>query len=174
MGGKASPTKDKSKWKRDLGVRGFGTFLGQGSVRVSLGECNVSTLKTVTRKLFYSLLVNAVVGAVNARFRVPFLAVTITAIGSARCAMNSLTSTVDNPTVTMTVNCTLRYPPLMLFSLVAIKFTSGTLNKTNNPLTMLFITVITTRVNGTISGRAGVSVLMAPLMAVNINMNLST
>lgn len=157
-----------------LSVRGFGTFLEHGSVRVSVGHCKVSTLNTVTRNLFYSLLVNAVVGALKARFRVSFLAATITAMGSARCAMNSLTSTVDNPTVTITVNCTLRYPPLILFSLVAINFTSGTLNNTNKPLTMLFMTVFTSRVKGTVSGRAGVSVLIAPLIAVNMNITLST
>lgn len=88
-------------------------------------------------------------------------------------AMNNCTGKTAKTTVTVSVKMTLRYPPLMLFSLTTIKVTTGRLKNTKKPLTILIIAVFTTRFKGLISGRAGVSVVIAPFIAVYIKILLS-
>ena len=123
--------------------------------------------------LFCSLLIGTIINTIGTQFNIGFLTATVASIGGTDYTVGGLAMAMSGPAMAVAIGYALKCPPLVLFSLVTVGFSSNALGGAGGPLAVLFVAIITAEIGKLISKETKIDILVTPLVTVGVGIGLS-
>jgi len=158
-------------------MEGFKAFLKRKDIEISLKRYGIDALGAMAQGLFCSLLIGTIIGTFAKQFGIGILcqnAVTIsTAAGDTTYNIGSLAQTMSGPAMAVAIGRALNCPPLVLFSLITVGFSSNMLGGAGGPLAVLFVAIVTAEAGKAVSKETKIDILVTPLVTILVGTALS-
>ena len=156
--------KNMDSWK---------AFCKRKNIEISLKRYGIDALGAMAQGLFCSLLIGTIINTIGALFSIPFLTQPVATISGTQYTVGSLAMAMSGPAMAAAIGRALQCPPLVLFSLITVGFSSNALGGAGGPLAVLFVAIITSEVGKMVSGETKVDILVTPLVTVGVGVFLS-
>lgn len=151
----------------------FKDFLKKKDIEISVQRYLIDALGAMAQGLFCSLLIGTIIDTIAIQFNISFLNQTVATIGESAYTIGSLAKAMCGPAMAVAIGYALHCPPLVLFSLVTVGFSSNALGKAGGPLAVLFIAIIASEVGKAISKETKLDILVTPLVTIGVGTGLS-
>ena len=151
----------------------FKAFLKRKDIEISVQRYLIDALGAMAQGLFCSLLIGTIINTFGTQFHVGFLTSPVATIGGTEYTVGGLATAMSGPAMAVAIGYALHCPPLVLFSLVAVGFSSNALGGAGGPLAVLFIAIITSEVGKMVSRETKVDILVTPLVTIGVGVGLS-
>lgn len=140
----------------------FSPFLKRKDIVFSAKRYGVDALGAMAQGLFCSLLIGTILNTIGTQLNIPFL----NTIGGFASAMAGAAMAVA-------IGYALKTPPLVLFSLVAVGYSSNQLGGAGGPLAVLIIAIIAAEIGKMVSKETKIDILVTPLVTIFVGVALS-
>ena len=152
-------------------------FLAKKDVVISVKRYGIDALGAMAQGLFCSLLIGTIINTIGTQFDIDFLTMQVVTIkikdavvgytvGGLACAMSG-------PAMAVAIGYALKCPPLVLFSLITVGFSSNALGGAGGPLAVLFVAIIAAEVGKIVSKETKIDILVTPLVTIAVGVALS-
>ena len=98
---------------------------------------------------------------------------TVLEVNGVAYTAGGLASLMSGPAMAVAIGYALKCPPLVLFSLVAVGFSSNALGGAGGPLAVLFVAIIAAEFGKAVSKETKIDILVTPIVTIGIGMLLS-
>jgi len=140
----------------------FKEFLKKKDIEISLKRYGIDALSAMAQGLFASLLIGTIINTIGTQFNIEILKeVGIFAQGASGAAM------------AVAIGYTLKCPPLVLFSLVAVGNAANSFGGAGGALAVLFIAIIAAEFGKAVSKTTKLDIIVTPLVTITIGVILS-
>lgn len=140
----------------------FKEFLKRKDIEISAKRYGIDALSAMAQGLFASLLIGTIISTIGNQFGIDFL----TEIGD-------FASGVKGCAMAIAIGYALKSPPLVLFSLAAVGYSSDKLGGAGGPLAVLIIAIISAELGKAISKETKLDILVTPLVTIFSGCGLS-
>lgn len=137
-------------------------FLKRKDIEISARRYGVDALGAMAQGLFCSLLIGTILNTIGTQLGLPLLS-----------TIGGYASKMSGPAMAIAIGFALKCPPLVLFSLVAVGFSSNELGRAGGPLAVLIIAVIAAEVGKVVSKETKIDILVTPLVTIFTGVALS-
>lgn len=151
----------------------FKAFLKRKDIVISGKRYGIDALGAMAQGLFCSLLIGTIINTLGTQLHIGFLTAEIAEIAGTKYTAGGLASAMSGPAMAVAIGYALHCPPLVLFSLVTVGFSSNALGGAGGPLAVLFVGIITSEVGKAISKETKVDILVTPLVTIGVGVALS-
>lgn len=151
----------------------FKSFLKRKDVEISLKRYGIDALGAMAQGLFCSLLIGTIINTIGTTFSIPFLTIPVATISGTEYTVGGLAIAMSGPAMAVAIGYALKCPPMVLFSLVAVGFSSNALGGAGGPLAVLFVAIIAAEIGKLVSGETKVDILVTPLVTIAVGIGLS-
>ena len=148
-------------------------FLKRKNIEISLKRYGIDALGAMAQGLFCSLLIGTILNTLGTQFHIPFLTATVLEVNGVAYTAGGLASLMSGPAMAVAIGYALKCPPLVLFSLVAVGFSSNALGGAGGPLAVLFVAIIASEFGKAVSKETKIDILVTPIVTIGIGMLLS-
>lgn len=148
-------------------------FLKRKDIIISIRRYGIDASAAMAQGLFCSLLIGTIINTFGMQFNISFLTKSVVVINNIGYSIGSLASLMSGPAMAVAIGYALHCPPLVLFSLITVGFSSNTLGKAGGPLAVLFIAIIAAEIGKAISKETKVDILVTPLVTIGFGVALS-
>lgn len=148
-------------------------FLKRKDIEISLKRYGIDALSAMAQGLFCSLLIGTIINTIGTQFHVPFLTMPVATVNDIPYTVGGLATAMSGPAMAVAIGYALHCPPLVLFSLITVGFSSNALGGAGGPLAVLFIAIITSEIGKAISKETKIDILVTPLVTIGIGVVLS-
>lgn len=145
-------------------------FLKRKDIVISGRRYGIDALGAMAQGLFCSLLIGTIINTIGTQFHIGFLTETI---GSTDYTVGGLASAMSGPAMAVAIGYALKCPPLVLFSLVTVGFSSNILGGAGGPLAVLIVGIIASEVGKAVSKETKIDILVTPLVTIAVGVALS-
>lgn len=151
----------------------FKEFLKRKDIEISLKRYGIDALGAMAQGLFCSLLIGTIINTIGTTFSIPFLTIPVATISGTEYTVGGLAIAMSGPAMAVAIGYALKCPPMVLFSLVAVGFSSNALGGAGGPLAVLFVAIISSEIGKMVSGETKVDILVTPLVTIAVGIGLS-
>ena len=148
-------------------------FLLRKDVEISLRRYGIDAMGAMAQGLFCSLLIGTILDAVGTQLQISFLLQPLVVIRGTTYTVGGLAAAMSGPAMAVAIGYALRCPPLVLFSLVTVGFSSNALGGAGGPLAVLFVAIIAAEAGKMISRETRIDLLVTPLVTIGVGLALS-
>lgn len=148
-------------------------FLKKKDIEISLKRYGIDALGAMAQGLFCSLLIGTIINTIGTQFNIGFLTATVASVGGTDYTVGGLAMAMSGPAMAVAIGYALKCPPLVLFSLVTVGFSSNALGGAGGPLAVLFVAIITAEIGKLVSKETKIDILVTPLVTVGVGIGLS-
>ncbi len=148
-------------------------FLRRKDVQPSLRRYGIDAMATMAQGLFCSLLIGTILDTLGAQLGLAFLTLDVVSLRGQTYTVGGLAAAMSGPAMAVAIGCALGCPPLVLFSLVTVGFSSNALGGAGGPLAVLFVAIVAAEVGKLVSKETKVDILVTPLVTIGTGMFLS-
>ena len=148
-------------------------FLKKKDIEISLKRYGIDALGAMAQGLFCSLLIGTIINTIGTQFNIGFLTTTVANIGGIEYTVGGLAMAMSGPAMAVAIGYALKCPPLVLFSLVTVGFSSNALGGAGGPLAVLFVVIITAEIGKIVSKETKIDILVTPLVTIGVGIGLS-
>ncbi|MBR6229701.1 MAG: PTS sugar transporter subunit IIC [Eubacterium sp.] len=148
-------------------------FLKKKDIEISLKRYGIDALGAMAQGLFCSLLIGTIINTIGTLFNIGFLTATVASVGGTDYTVGGLAMAMSGPAMAVAIGYALKCPPLVLFSLVTVGFSSNALGGAGGPLAVLFVAIITAEIGKLVSKETKIDILVTPLVTVGVGIGLS-
>ncbi len=141
----------------------FKAFLERKDIVISAKRYGIDALGAMAQGLFCSLLIGTIINTIGQQFGIPYLET----IGGYATAMSG-------PAMAVAIGFALNCPPLVLFSLVAVGYSSNALGGAGGPLAVLIIAIMAAEFGKAVSKETNIDILVTPAVTIFVGVALST
>ncbi len=141
----------------------FQAFLTRKDIVISAKRYGIDALSAMAQGLFCSLLIGTIINTIGQQFGIPYLET----IGGYATAMSG-------PAMAVAIGFALNCPPLVLFSLVAVGYSSNALGGAGGPLAVLIIAIVVAEFGKAVSKETSIDILVTPAVTIFVGVVLST
>lgn len=151
----------------------FKSFLKRKDIEISLRRYGIGALGAMAQGLFCSLLIGTIINTIGTQFHIGFLTTTVATIAGKDYTVGGLASAMSGPAMAVAIGYALNAPPLVLFSLITVGFSSNALGGAGGPLAVLFVAIIAAEVGKAVSKETRIDILVTPLVTIAVGIALS-
>ena len=148
-------------------------FLKRKNIEISVQRYLIDALGAMAQGLFCSLLIGTIIDTIAVQFHIAFLNQTVAMVGETTYTIGSLAKAMCGPAMAVAIGYALKCPPLVLFSLVTVGFSSNALGGAGGPLAVLFVAIIASEVGKAVSKETKLDILVTPLVTMGAGIGLS-
>ena len=148
-------------------------FMKRKDIVISAKRYGIDALGAMAQGLFCSLLIGTIIDTFGTQLKIPFLTQTAVTIGETAYSVGGLAKAMSGPAMAVAIGQALGCPPLVLFSLITVGFSSNTLGGAGGPLAVLFVAIVTSEIGKAISKETKIDILVTPLVTIMVGMALS-
>ncbi len=148
-------------------------FLKKKDIVISLRRYGIDALGAMAQGLFCSLLIGTILNTLGTQFHIPFLSAVVASVGGTEYTVGGLAGAMSGPAMAVAIGYALHCPPLVLFSLITVGFSSNALGGAGGPLAVLFIAIIAGECGKAVSKETRVDILVTPLVTIGVGVALS-
>ena len=148
-------------------------FLKKKNIEISLKRYGVDALGAMAQGLFCSLLIGTIINTIGTQFHIDALTRTVATIAGSEYTVGGLASAMSGPAMAVAIGYALKSPPLVLFSLITVGFSSNALGGAGGPLAVLFVAIISAEIGKLVAGETKVDILVTPLVTIGVGVALS-
>ena len=148
-------------------------FLKKKAIGISLRRYGIDALGAMAQGLFCSLLIGTILNTLGTQFHIPFLSAVVASVGGTEYTVGGLAGAMSGPAMAVAIGYALHCPPLVLFSLITVGFSSNALGGAGGPLAVLFIAIIAGECGKAVSKETRVDILVTPLVTIGVGVALS-
>ena len=158
-------------------MNGFRAFLKRKNIEFSAKRYGVDALGAMAQGLFCTLLVGTILNTLGTQFHIGFLSATVVTVGTGETAtaytIGGLASAMVGPAMAVAIGWALHCPPLVLFSLVTVGYSSNALGGAGGPLAVLIIAIVAAELGKAVSKETRIDILVTPLVTIFSGVGLS-
>ncbi|EFI41939.1 PTS transporter subunit IIC [Peptoniphilus sp. oral taxon 386] len=154
-------------------MRELRQFLERKDIEISIKRYGIDALGAMAQGLFCSLLIGTIINTIGMQFKIPWLMTTVATINGTDYTIGSLASAMSGPAMAVAIGYALKCPPLVLFSLITVGFSSNALGGAGGPLAVLFVAIIAAEFGKAVSKETKVDILVTPIVTIVIGVALS-
>ena len=148
-------------------------FLKRKDIEISAKRYGIDALGAMAQGLFCSLLIGTIINTLGTQFGISALNQTVASIGEKSYTVGGLAQAMSGPAMAVAIGSALKCPPLVLFSLVTVGFSSNALGGAGGPLAVLFVAIITSEIGKAISKETKIDILVTPFVTILAGTGLS-
>lgn len=148
-------------------------FLKKKDVEISLKRYGIDALGAMAQGLFCSLLIGTIIDTIGKQFHIGFLTQTVATVAEKEYTVGGLASAMSGPAMAVAIGYALKCPPLVLFSLIAVGFSSNALGGAGGPLAVLVVAIFAAEIGKLVSKETKVDILLTPLVTIGVGVGLS-
>ena len=152
------------------GIRGF---LKKKDIEISAKRYGIDALGAMAQGLFCSLLIGTIINTLGTQLHIGFLTAPVATISGAEYTVGGIASAMSGPAMAIAIGYALHCPPLVLFSLAAVGFSSNALGGAGGPLAVLFVAIIASEFGKAVSKETKIDILVTPLVTIGVGVALS-
>ncbi|MDO4281788.1 MAG: PTS sugar transporter subunit IIC [Peptococcaceae bacterium] len=154
-------------------MEGFRAFLKRKDIEISLRRYGIDALGAMAQGLFCSLLIGTIINTIGTQFHIAALSNTIATIAGTDYTVGGLASAMSGPAMAVAIGYALHCPPLVLFSLITVGFSSNALGGAGGPLAVLFVAILAAEIGKAVSKETKIDILVTPLVTIGVGVALS-
>ncbi|MCI8284750.1 MAG: PTS sugar transporter subunit IIC [Firmicutes bacterium] len=151
----------------------FKTFLSKKDIEFSVKRYGIDALGAMAQGLFCSLLIGTILNTLGAQFNIDCLTMPIISVNETDYTVGGLASSMSGPAMAVAIGYALRCPPLVLFSLITVGFSSNALGGAGGPLAVYFIAIISSELGKAVSKETKIDILITPLVTIITGISVS-
>jgi len=151
----------------------FKAFLQRKDIEITLRRYGIDALGAMAQGLFCSLLIGTILNTLGSQFHIGFLTIPVATVSGTEYTVGSMASAMSGPAMAVAIGYALKCPPLVLFSLIAVGFSSNALGGAGGPLAVLFVSIIASEFGKAVSKETKVDILVTPLVTIGVGVALS-
>lgn len=152
----------------------FSGFLKRKDIEISAKRYGVEALGAMAQGLFATLLIGTIINSVGSLFHIPFLTAPIfTTAGGTAYRLGDFAAAMSGPAMAAAIGYALKAPPLVLFSLITVGFSSNMLGGAGGPLAVLIVAIIACECGKMVSKETKVDIIVTPMVTIGIGVFLS-
>ncbi len=152
---------------------GIKAFLKRKDIEISARRYGIDALGAMAQGLFCSLLIGTIINTIGTQFHIGFLTSPVAVISGTEYTVGGIASAMSGPAMAIAIGYALKCPPLVLFSLAAVGFSSNALGGAGGPLAVLFVAIIASECGKAVSKETKVDILVTPLVTIGVGVALS-
>jgi len=138
-------------------------FLKRKDIEISARRYGVDAMSAMAQGLFCSLLIGTILNTLGTQLGLPIL----NEIGDFAARMSG-------PAMAVAIGFALKCPPMVLFSLVTVGYSSNYYGGAGGPLAVLIIAIIAAEIGKAVSKETKIDILVTPLVTIFIGVLLSS
>jgi uncharacterized membrane protein len=151
----------------------FKEFLKKKDIEISLKRYAIDALGAMAQGLFCSLLIGTIIDTIGTQFQIDFLTQPIATIGPVEYTVGGMAKAMSGPAMAVAIGYALKCPPLVLFSLITVGFSSNALGGAGGPLAVLFVAIIAAEIGKMVSKETKIDILVTPFVTISVGMFFS-
>lgn len=140
----------------------FKEFLKRKDIEVSLKRYGIEAFGAMAQGLFASLLIGTILNTIGAQFNIEILQ-----------RVGGFAQAATGPAMAIAIGYTLKCPPLVLFSLVAVGSAANSLGGAGGALAVLIIAIIAAELGKVVSKETKIDIIVTPFITITIGVLLS-
>ncbi len=148
-------------------------FLKRKDIEISVKRYGIDALGAMAQGLFCSLLIGTIINTIGTQFHIPFLTASVVTVNDVEYTVGALASAMSGPAMAVAIGYALHCPPLVLFSLITVGFSSNALGGAGGPLAVLFIAILAAEIGKAVSKETKIDILVTPLVTIGVGIGLS-
>lgn len=148
-------------------------FLKRKDIEISVQRYLIDALSAMAQGLFCSLLIGTIIDTLAVQFDISCLNRTVATVGETTYTVGALAKAMSGPAMAVAIGYALHCPPLVLFSLVTVGFSSNALGGAGGPLAVLFVAIIASEIGKAVSKETKIDILVTPLVTIGVGIGLS-
>ncbi|MBO5998789.1 MAG: PTS sugar transporter subunit IIC [Lachnospiraceae bacterium] len=152
---------------------GFKAFLKRKDIEISARRYGIDALGAMAQGLFCSLLIGTIINTIGTQLHIGFLTSPVAVISGTEYTVGGIATAMSGPAMAIAIGYALKCPPLVLFSLAAVGFSSNALGGAGGPLAVLFVAIIASEFGKAVSKETKVDILVTPLVTIGVGIALS-
>ena len=154
-------------------MSGLRDFMARKDIEISLRRYGIDALGAMAQGLFCSLLIGTILNTAGTQFHIGFLTQPVATVGEATYTVGGLASAMSGPAMAVAIANALKYPPLVMFSMVSVGFAANALGGAGGPLAVLFIAILASEFGKAVSKETRVDILVTPLVTIGVGIFFS-
>lgn len=140
----------------------FKEFLKRKDIEISARRYGVDAMSAMAQGLFCSLLIGTILNTLGSQLSLPVF----NEIGDFAVKMSG-------PAMAVAIGFALKCPPMVLFSLVTVGFSSNYYGRAGGPLAVLIIAIVAAEIGKAVSKETKIDILVTPLVTIFLGVALS-
>lgn len=148
-------------------------FLKKKDIEISAKRYGVDALGAMAQGLFCTLLIGTIINTLGTQFHIPFLTAVLAEVNGTPYTAGALATAMSGPAMAVAIGYALKCPPLVLFSLITVGFSSNTLGGAGGPLAVLIIAILAAEIGKAVCGETKIDILVTPLVTIGVGVALS-
>ncbi len=148
-------------------------FLARKDVEISLRRYGIDAMAAMAQGLFCSLLIGTILDTLGQQLDIDFLTQTLVSVRGITYTVGGLAAAMSGPAMAVAIGYALRCPPLVLFSLVTVGFSSNALGGAGGPLAVFFVAIFAAEAGKLVSKETKLDLLITPLVTIGTGLLLS-
>lgn len=141
----------------------FKAFLDRKDIQISARRYGVDAMGAMAQGLFCSLLIGTILNTLGTQLGLSFLN-----------EIGDFAGKMSGPAMAVAIGFALKCPPLVLFSLVTVGYSSNYYGGAGGPLAVLIIAIITAEIGKVVSKETRIDILVTPLVTILVGVLLSS
>ena len=137
-------------------------FMARKDIEISFQRYAIDALSAMAQGLFASLLIGTIFNTVGNLSGVTFFN-----------DIGAFASAVAGPAMAIAIGFSLKSPPLVLYSLVAVGYAANQAGGAGGPLSVLFVAIIAAELGKAVSKETKVDILVTPAVVVGVGCALA-
>lgn len=148
-------------------------FLKKKNIEISARRYGVDALGAMAQGLFCTLLIGTIINTLGTQFHISFLTAVLAEVNGTQYTAGALATAMSGPAMAVAIGYALKCPPLVLFSLITVGFSSNTLGGAGGPLAVLIIAILAAETGKAVAGETKIDILVTPLVTIGVGVALS-
>lgn len=148
-------------------------FLKRKNIEISAKRYGVDALGAMAQGLFCTLLIGTIINTLGTQFHISCLTAVLAEVNGTQYTAGALATAMSGPAMAVAIGYALKCPPLVLFSLITVGFSSNTLGGAGGPLAVLIIAILAAETGKAVAGETKIDILVTPLVTIGVGVALS-
>ncbi len=148
-------------------------FLRRKDIEISLRRYGIDALGAMAQGLFCSLLIGTIIDTAGTQLGIDFLTQSLVSVRGTSYTVGGLAAAMSGPAMAVAIGWALRCPPMVLFSLITVGFSSNALGGAGGPLAVLFVAIVASEAGKAVSKETRIDILVTPFVTIGTGLALS-
>ncbi len=149
------------------------TFLKRKNVEISAKKYGINALGAMAQGLFCTLLIGTILNTLGSNFNVGIFSAAVYTSGETSYTIGALASAMVGPAMAAAIGYALEAPPLVLFSLIPVGYTTNLLGGAGGPLAVLIVAIAASECGKLVSKETKIDILVTPLVTILAGIGLA-
>lgn len=154
-------------------MKAFAQFLKRKNIVISAKRYGIDALGAMAQGLFCTLLIGTILNTLGTQLHIGFLAEPIYQSGETSYTIGGFASAMVGPAMAAAIGYALSAPPLVLFSLIPVGFSTNILGGAGGPLAVLIVAIVACEFGKAVSKETKIDILVTPIVTILVGIGLA-